>query len=146
VAPRAACREPASGRPPRTAAPRARQDRPWAYWERRTHAVVWRLLQKGLLSLDELRRAVEQLPEAEAKRSYYEKRAASHPPPFFRTDLFGIDTASPRGGCEGLRGGDRPGSSRAPAAAQPLAPPPSAPRAPSLLAPPGGRPPWWSSA
>jgi hypothetical protein len=35
--------------------------------------VVWGLLQRGLLTLDELRRAVEALPEEEAKRSYYEK-------------------------------------------------------------------------
>lgn len=49
------------------------QDKAWAFWERRTHAVVWRLLQQGLLSLDELRRAVEGLPPADASRSYYEK-------------------------------------------------------------------------
>ena len=48
------------------------QDKPWAFWERRTHAVVWRLLAHGLLTLDELRRAV-QLPGAEAARTYYEK-------------------------------------------------------------------------
>ena len=53
------------------------QDKQWAFWERRTHAVVWRLLQKGLLTLDELRRAVEALPDAEAARSYYEKWAAA---------------------------------------------------------------------
>jgi hypothetical protein len=52
-----------------------KQDRPWAYWERRTHAVVFRLIGKGLLSLDELRRGVEQLPPADAARSYYEKWA-----------------------------------------------------------------------
>ncbi|GBF90736.1 nitrile hydratase subunit alpha [Raphidocelis subcapitata] len=53
------------------------QDKPWAFWERRTHAVVWRLLARGHLTLDELRRAVEGLPEAEAARSYYEKWAAA---------------------------------------------------------------------
>jgi hypothetical protein len=34
---------------------------------------VWRLLAKRLITLDELRRAVEGLPNADAARSYYEK-------------------------------------------------------------------------
>lgn len=65
---------PARPKHPRPHAPTPpRQDRPWAFWERRTHALVWRLLARRLLTLDELRRAVEQLPPAEAGRSYYEK-------------------------------------------------------------------------
>jgi hypothetical protein len=38
-------------------------DRAYAYWERQTHAVVWLLTKKGHLTLDELRRSIEGLPD-----------------------------------------------------------------------------------
>eukprot|EP00891_Asterochloris_glomerata_P009983 jgi/Astpho2/9983/Aster-06795 len=47
-------------------------------WELQTHSLVSLLSTKGLLSVDELRRGLEDLPEAAYKhRSYYEKWAAS---------------------------------------------------------------------
>ncbi|WIA14489.1 hypothetical protein OEZ85_003011 [Tetradesmus obliquus] len=51
-------------------------DRPWKAWERECHGVVWLLVQKGLMSLDELRRATEALP-GYASMSYYEKWASA---------------------------------------------------------------------
>lgn len=51
-------------------------DKKWKFWERQCHGVVWLLVQKGLMSLDELRRATEALP-GYASMDYYTKWAAA---------------------------------------------------------------------
>ena len=54
------------------------RDRPYDYWERTTHALLVTLIGKRHLSVDQLRRAVEQLhPEHYAAFGYYEKWAAA---------------------------------------------------------------------
>ena len=53
-------------------------ERPYDYWERTTHALLVTLIGKRHLSVDQLRRAVEQLhPEHYAAFGYYEKWAAA---------------------------------------------------------------------
>ena len=54
------------------------RERPYDYWERTTHALLVTLIGKRHLSVDQLRRAVEQLhPEHYAAFGYYEKWAAA---------------------------------------------------------------------
>jgi hypothetical protein len=36
---------------------------PYEFWERQVHGTVWMLTKKRLLTLDELRRAIEGLPD-----------------------------------------------------------------------------------
>lgn len=55
-----------------------REDRVYAVWEVRMHALVVLLVTKKHLSVDELRRGIEALPaELQNNLSYYEKWAAS---------------------------------------------------------------------
>ena len=50
------------------------EDRPYSHWERSVHALMGVLVKKGLLSLDEHRRAIEALPSDQyEKQTYYEK-------------------------------------------------------------------------
>ena len=54
------------------------RERPYDYWERTTHALLVTLIGKRHLTVDQLRRAVEQLhPEHYAAFGYYEKWAAA---------------------------------------------------------------------
>jgi hypothetical protein len=53
-------------------------DRPYEYWERQVHCLAVWLIRNHLFTVDELRRAVEQLDDKSyAERSYYEKWAAA---------------------------------------------------------------------
>jgi hypothetical protein len=52
----------------------AADDKAYAHWERSIHAVLGLMIKKGILSLDEHRRAIESLPRDQYdKQSYYEK-------------------------------------------------------------------------
>jgi hypothetical protein len=49
-----------------------------APWEKRTHAVLWLLTRKGVMTVDELRRGIESLGSAEYDRlEYYERWISS---------------------------------------------------------------------
>jgi hypothetical protein len=49
-----------------------------APWEKRTHALLWLLARRGVLTVDELRRGIESLGAAEYDRlGYYERWIAS---------------------------------------------------------------------
>ena len=49
-----------------------------ADWERRTHALVGALREKGMMNTDELRRGIEALPAATYESlSYYERWASA---------------------------------------------------------------------
>jgi nitrile hydratase len=59
-------------------APIDRAEKPYQQWEIAVHALVGLLSKKGLMTVDELRRGIEDLPEEAYKNlSYYEKWAAS---------------------------------------------------------------------
>ena len=54
------------------------KDKGYSHWERQMHAVLLVLVSKGLMSVDEMRRGIEQLhPEHYRAFGYYEKWAAS---------------------------------------------------------------------
>ena len=53
-------------------APIDRDEKDYSLWERRIHVLLGILVRKGLMAMDEHRRAVEQLPNYE-EISYYEK-------------------------------------------------------------------------
>ncbi|GAX77508.1 hypothetical protein CEUSTIGMA_g4952.t1 [Chlamydomonas eustigma] len=55
-----------------------RQEHVYSHWERSTHAVLGLLIKKGFFSIDEHRRAIEQLPKDQyMSQTYYEKFASA---------------------------------------------------------------------
>lgn len=58
----------------RDAGPIDRSEHVYAFWEKRTHALLVLLNERGLMTVDELRRGIETLGEAEYDRlGYYER-------------------------------------------------------------------------
>ena len=45
-----------------------------APWEKRTHALLWLLTRRGVMTVDELRRGIEAIPETDYHRLSYYRR------------------------------------------------------------------------
>ena len=45
-----------------------------APWEKRTHALLWLLTRRGVMTVDELRRGIEAIPEDDYHRLSYYRR------------------------------------------------------------------------
>ena len=63
-----------------------------APWEKRTHALVWLLTRRGVMTVDELRRGIESLGSAEYDRlGYYERWISSITKTLLQKGVFTTD-------------------------------------------------------